>query len=138
MGPMELSSVGFFPVPTTFATARIKIMVKFFKLLLLGLIVVTVSCSKDDEPAIDPVDDFDCTSVTWDTTISFIISNSCAISGCHVPSTGRQNFLVPATVQFNAAGIKQRTGNRTMPQVGSLTDEQISQIACWVDEGASI
>ena len=115
---------------------RINGMAKFFKLLLLGPIVVATSCSKDDDPIMDPPDDFDCTGVSWNATISTIIANSCAITGCHVPGTGRQNFLDPATVQLNATGIKERTGSRTMPQVGSLTDDQISQIACWVDDGA--
>ena len=113
-------------------------MLKFCKLPMLGLVLAAMSCSSDDGAGMDPVDGFDCTGVTWSATISTIISSSCAISGCHVPGTGRQNFLDPATVQLNAAGVKQRTGNRTMPQGGFLTDEQISQIACWVDEGASL
>lgn len=111
-------------------------MAKFIKPLTLGLIVAMASCSSDDEEAIVPV--FDCTGVTWSTAISPIISSSCAISGCHVPGTGRQNFLFDANVQANASEIKIRTGNRTMPKVGSLTDQQISQIACWVDAGAAI
>ncbi len=107
-------------------------MARFFRILLLGLIFAMESCSSEDE--VPPT--FDCTGVNWSATISPIISNSCAIAGCHVPGTGRQNFLDLATVQANASEIKIRTGNRTMPQTGTLTADQISQIACWVDDGA--
>ena len=100
--------------------------------------VGALSCSDDGGEMIIIDEGFDCTGVSWSSSVSSIISTSCAISGCHIPGTGRANFLDPATVQANAEDIKTRTGNRTMPQTGSLTDEQIEHIACWVDDGAVI
>jgi hypothetical protein len=73
---------------------------------------------------------------SYEASIKTIIETNCAISGCHVSGTGRQNFTGFSTIQGNAAGIKTRTQNKTMPQTGSITQEQINLIACWVDDGA--
>jgi hypothetical protein len=68
-------------------------------------------------------------------SISPIIQNSCALSGCH---NGSQfpDLRVFKNIQDNAARIKTQTTNRTMPLNGSLTQSQINVIACWVDDGA--
>jgi hypothetical protein len=75
-------------------------------------------------------------SVSYEATVKNIIATNCAISGCHVAGTGRSNFTEFATIQARAAQIKIRTGNRSMPIGRTLTEEQIQQIACWVDSGA--
>jgi len=69
--------------------------------------------------------------------VELIIQNNCTIDGCHdgsqTPDLRGANNIIG-----NASLIKQRTGNRTMPTGGgSLTDEEIATIACWVDDGAS-
>ena len=76
------------------------------------------------------------TGISYDASVKSIIQNSCAISGCHVGGTGRQNFTNFATIQANAANIKTLTQNKSMPKTGSLTQAQIDAIACWVDDGA--
>lgn len=73
--------------------------------------------------------------VSFETSISPIIQNKCAISGCH-NGTQAPDFRVFKNIQDNAAQVKTLTGNRTMPQKGSLTQNEIDLIACWVDDGA--
>lgn len=77
------------------------------------------------------------TGVSFDAQIKPIINTKCALSGCHNGDNGaNRNWTVFSNVKANAANIKTLTGNRTMPQTGSLTQDQIDLIACWVDDGA--
>lgn len=73
--------------------------------------------------------------ISYSSTIAPIISENCAVTGCH---NGSQfpDFRQFANIQGNAAQIKTLTGNRTMPAEGSLTQAEIDMIACWVDDGA--
>jgi hypothetical protein len=66
-----------------------------------------------------------------------IIEANCATSGCHV-GAGLPDFRNSATIVANASNIRLNTQNKTMPPPGSgtLTDEQIQKIACWVNDGA--
>ena len=73
--------------------------------------------------------------VSYSATVSGIIKNNCAVSGCHA-GTQAPDFRVFKNIHDNAAQIKTLTGNRTMPQNGTLTQEQIDLIACWVDDGS--
>ena len=73
--------------------------------------------------------------VSFATSISPIIKTKCAISGCH-GGTQAPDFRVFKNIHDNAAQVKTLTGNGTMPQEGSLTQEEINLIACWVDDGA--
>lgn len=69
-----------------------------------------------------------------------VLNTNCAIPNCHDGSnTNLPNFTDAATVRANAANIKTRTGNQSMPPSSSgrsLTNEEIRRIACWVDDGA--
>jgi hypothetical protein len=73
--------------------------------------------------------------ISYENNIKLIIETSCAINDCH---NGNQfpDFRQFNNIQANAAKIKELTGNRTMPEEGSLTQSQIDAIACWVDDGA--
>lgn len=76
--------------------------------------------------------------ISFETHISSIMSNSCAVSGCHNGDTGLPDFRDLSVIQDKAGLIKTKTGNGTMPPQGSgsLTQEQKDRIACWVDDGA--
>jgi hypothetical protein len=74
--------------------------------------------------------------ISYKGSIKSIIDGNCATVGCHVSGAQSPNFTVFANVKANAAKIKSLTGNKTMPKNGTLTDDQIQQIACWVDDGA--
>ena len=69
-------------------------------------------------------------------TIKSIISNNCAVSGCH-NGTQFPDFTKDQNIIANASNIRTQTQSGAMPQTGSLTNEQIAQIACWVDDGAN-
>lgn len=73
--------------------------------------------------------------VSFNDHIKPIIETSCAVNNCH---NGNQfpDFRQFNNIQSNAAKIKELTGNRTMPDEGTLTQNQIDMIACWVDDGA--
>ena len=73
--------------------------------------------------------------VSFENDIQPIISSSCAINDCH---NGNQfpDFRQFKNIKENAANVKKLTGDRTMPDEGSLTQTQIDLIACWVDDGA--
>ena len=72
--------------------------------------------------------------------IKSIIQNNCATASCHggpvVP-----NFTTDAAIQNQAGRIKIRTSAQTMPPAGSgmsLTNQEIAEIGCWVDDGANL
>ncbi len=73
--------------------------------------------------------------VSFVQSVSPIISTNCAISGCH-GGTQFPDFRVFENIQNNASEIRIRTQNRIMPLTGSLTQNEIDLIACWVDDGA--
>lgn len=74
--------------------------------------------------------------VSYESSVKTIIETNCATTGCHVAGTGRQDFSAFAAIKSNAAGIKSRTQSGNMPKNGTITQEQKSLIACWVDDGA--
>jgi hypothetical protein len=73
--------------------------------------------------------------VSFNSSVKNIISTNCAISGCHNGSTfpDLRSF---ANIQSNASSIKSRTANGSMPKGRTLTAQEKSLIACWVDDGA--
>ncbi len=74
---------------------------------------------------------------TFSGDIKTIIETKCAISGCHNGDNGAaRNWTVFDNIKAKAAGIKSRTGDKSMPKTGSLTQAQIDLIACWIDDGA--
>ena len=102
--------------------------------LVFVLSIALSSCSYNSfEDKFD--ENVDCSDVTYSGSIAEIISVNCAVSGCHA---GPQfpDFRVLANIQANASNIKIRTQNRSMPKSGSLTQQEIDLIGCWVDNGA--
>lgn len=75
-------------------------------------------------------------TVSYLADVEPIIAMNCNISGCHNGSNALPDFRSLATVQAYAADIKSFTQSGFMPRNGSLTQDQIDLIACWVDDGA--
>ena len=76
------------------------------------------------------------TGVSYNVLVSPIIINNCAVTGCHNGTTSLPDFRSLSNVQSFATQVKSRTQSGNMPQVGSLTQDEIDLIACWVDDGA--
>lgn len=74
--------------------------------------------------------------VSYETQIKPILQTNCNKSGCHDGGSSLPNWSNLATVQSNAASIKTRVLNGSMPKDGTLTQQQKDLIACWVDDGA--
>lgn len=76
-------------------------------------------------------------TISFAAKIQDIVTANCAITGCHVSGgNGPGDFSKFDNLKAKANGVKTRTGNKSMPLGRTLTDEQIKQIACWVDAGA--
>lgn len=72
------------------------------------------------------------------TEVETIVTNSCALSGCHAGNVS-PDFRDPQNIVSRADRIRARTGNQSMPPSSSgitLTNAQINAIACWVADGA--
>ncbi|WP_420318689.1 SprB repeat-containing protein [Ekhidna sp.] len=92
-------------------------------------------------------DDSGC-SATTDVYVSSMVSLSgdimpllqreCTFSGCHNGDNGaNRNWTDKDNVLAMASNIKSRTQSGSMPRSpGTLTQDEIDIIACWVDDGA--
>ena len=67
--------------------------------------------------------------------VSSIIQTNCAISNCH-NGTQFPDFREFDNIQENATEIKSQVVSGNMPKDGSLSQDQIDAIVCWVDDGA--
>lgn len=76
------------------------------------------------------------TATSWTNDILPIMEKNCAISGCHNGVSRSNNFSQYASAKTHAKDIKSKTRDRSMPFDGSLTQNQIDLISCWVDDGA--
>lgn len=78
------------------------------------------------------------TGTSYATLVKPIIESKCSLSSCHDTGTGARDWTNFNNVKNNAAAIKTRTANKSMPPAGSgtLSQAEIDLIACWVDDGA--
>jgi hypothetical protein len=78
------------------------------------------------------------TGISYSGIIAPIIKTNCSSeSGCHGANSINGDWTKYDNVFKKSALIKKRTGDRSMPANGNtLSQEQINQIACWVDDGA--
>jgi hypothetical protein len=76
------------------------------------------------------------TGTSWANDIKPILEKECAISGCHNGTSRSNDFSNYNSAKSFAASIKSKTQDRSMPFDGTLTQNQINLIACWVNEGA--
>lgn len=110
--------------------------------VILGAIVVQ-SCDNNSlpEPSPPPTTDTCPDEISYENDVKPIITNTCAISGCHNGDNGASvNWTVFANLQSKRLAVKDRINRAPgtpghMPAVGSLTAEQIATISCWVDQG---
>lgn len=77
-------------------------------------------------------------STTAFAQVESIVTSSCAISGCHAGNVS-PDFRVRENILSRSGRIGVRTGNGSMPPPSSgnsLSQSEISAIACWVADGA--
>src|SRR5262245_51845040 len=100
------------------------------------IIIILVSCGKRSVNY-----NADCsTTKSYATDVSLIIQSSCATnSGCHASgSSNGPGALTTYTQVYTArAAIHTAVANGSMPQNGSLTNDQKNAIICWIDNGAA-
>jgi hypothetical protein len=75
------------------------------------------------------------TGTSWSNSIRPLMTTYCARTGCH-NGKSRPDLRLYEKAKSYASQIKMLTADRSMPYEGSLTQQQIDLIACWVDEGA--
>lgn len=75
--------------------------------------------------------------VSWEHEILPIVQASCALSGCH-DGLLQPDLRKHDKAHFYAALMKKYTQDGSMPFDGSITQEEIDLIACWVDDGAPL
>ncbi len=93
-----------------------------------------VSCEKNTEDNMSPPEDRCIEGISFQMDIKPIIESKCI--QCHNGDVQPLDFKNYQTIKNNAARVKTLTASRVMPKQGSLTEEQIKLIGCWVDDGA--
>jgi uncharacterized membrane protein len=111
---------------------------KFYKTFLLTILVVLISScltNVDEEEVLDPDALDPCADITFSVDVKKIIDNNCIT--CHSAGGGQSpNLETYNGVSANADIIKSEVVSKEMPIGGSLTNEEIAAISCWVDAGA--
>ncbi len=102
-----------------------------FKLLLMVLsIVLLLSCKNNVEELYNCNDD-----ISYIQTIRPIIDASCM--ECHNgDDSSIPDWTTYQEIKNYADRIQELTHARIMPEEGSLTDDEIKSIYCWVEQGA--
>lgn len=114
-------------------------------LALIGIVFIIQSCVDHTLPE---ADEFSCSSldeVSFDADVQPVIDTKCAIvgdGGCHNGGNGPSlDWRVFENFRDHATAVKDRITRPAgtsghMPKVGSLTDDQIRTLVCWVEQGA--
>jgi hypothetical protein len=112
--------------------------------LFFALVLVVNACVKHD---LEPPITVDCTgfhTVSFTADVQPIVTEHCAISGCHNGDNGAdKNWTDPVKFQNHASEARRRvllprTNGDHMPRVGAISDAQIKLIVCWAEQGAPI
>ncbi len=110
------------------------------RLLFIAIIYLVSSCASDSEEDILQIADQCDTAVSFQSEVQAILTNNCAVPGCHNGDNGSsRNWLVFDNVQNKSQAIRSRTSARSMPPSSSgitLTSAQIQTISCWVEQGS--
>ena len=113
-----------------------KSLSKFLSVLCVGL---SLSCAYDNAEELYGEQECPPGGTSFSQTVFPTIQANCAVSGCHVNGQQLPTLETYDQIAANASKIKTRAGNGTMPpssSMYSLTQEEIDDIACWVDAGA--
>lgn len=101
-----------------------------------GIHVILIKDNEDCQTTLSITVARSSSGISYVTTIKPILDVNCNVSGCHGTGTGARDWTNFENVKSHALNIKTRTSNRSMPPATTISQEQIDQIACWVDDGA--
>lgn len=103
---------------------------------VFGFGVLLLACSKSNVNYTA-----DCsTAKSYTTDVSPIIQSYCTTnSGCHATGSSHGPGALTSYAQVYSARSSIRTvvANGSMPQNGSITNDQKNAIICWIDSGAA-
>jgi len=115
----------------------------YFSLICLTLGIY--SCDGDEEPVDPPVIVEECDAArTYTDDIQAIIETNCAIAACHDAASAAADIVLAdyTTVAAEAemsrflSAIRHESGFTAMPiGAAQLSEELITEIACWVEQG---
>ena len=100
---------------------------------LIGLLALA-SCGEDESPIT-----VDCNAVTYAGTIKPLVAANCSSSNCHGGGSVNGDWTTYAgieTVAKNGVMNTRVVVDKDMPLNGSLSEEEIAQVKCWLDDGA--
>ena len=102
-------------------------------------ILVLQACYYDNEEELySDIPACDTTNVDFGNEIQPIVNTNCAISGCHVPGTGRIDLTTYSGVIgiVDNGSLEQRViVQMDMPPSGPLSDCDIKKIETWIANG---
>jgi len=106
----------------------------FYTTLAIATFFMAVSCENNALEEEVPGGFICTTDVSYTNDINLLLTQKCA--PCHIGGGQFPDLTTYESVSQNAAAIKAQTQSGNMPRGGSLTQDQIDLIACWVDNGA--
>ena len=114
---------------------------KKITILLSSIVLMLGACMNEKGPLPKKVVVACDTPVLYTATIKAIIDTKCATAGCH-DGLSQDDFKSYAAVKLRVDNGELRNRALTlkdMPQVGSpaLTDDEMTQIDCWIKQGGA-
>ncbi len=118
------------------------------RILVVGLVIIMASsCYNDNKEDLyknyQQADSCDLANVSYNNLTNAILTNNCALSGCHNSSTRQSqldlsSYADAAKIANDGRLVGHITGALTpkMPPAGTLSSCEIKQLTQWADEGA--
>jgi hypothetical protein len=113
-------------------------MKNYFKIrkeyFLFFLVISLTSCLTNVEEDTIELEPNACADITFAISVKPIIDANCI--QCHGSGGTIPELTTYTLIQAKAVSIKSEVVSREMPIEGSLTQDEIDAIVCWVDGGA--
>ncbi|WP_405206684.1 cytochrome c [Aquimarina sp. LLG6339-5] len=109
-------------------------LLKIKKTLIIIIGITFLSCERNVEEESGIISEELCDpAISFSTDIKSIIDNNCI--SCH---GGNQapDLRTYESINNNSERVRTQVVNRTMPLGGSLSNDQIELIRCWIENGA--
>lgn len=107
-------------------------------ILLACLFSALSACEWENEETLFAEEKACAEEVLFSTHIGPLVQTNCAVSGCHIAGGVSPELSSYENVKAVAADVKRQTQSGNMPPPSSnksLSQEEIKQIACWLEQG---